>query len=469
MRKIGDHAVVLGAGIAGLVAARVLADGYQRVTVVERDRLTDSMKDRRGIPQARHVHLLVREGTRILDELFPDLIEEMVVGGLPMIQDLTELRFAPGGHPLLLSGRPEQPFICQSSRSYLEGHLRARIRALPGVEIIDNCEGIGPLTSPTRDRVTGVRILHREDGGAEQTIDTDLIVDATGRGSRTPAWLETIGYPKPDEEKLEIQLKYASRHLRLGPGALGDRKLVAMGAQPARPTGFVLAAQEGDRWILTAIGYDNHHPPIDPAGFIAFVEAIAPPDIVDAIRAAEPLDDIVAHRFPANVRRRYDRLHRFPGGLLVFGDAICSLNPSYALGMSVAMQQAKALRDSLDGGDRHLARRFFRAAAKSVDRAWMITVGGDLALPQVRGPRPFSVRIVNAYLNRVMAAAERDTVLADRFFRVAGLEDPPARMFRLDTAFRAIAGGRRHSRLPAVGALTETSALTGPEGTKIAN
>jgi 2-polyprenyl-6-methoxyphenol hydroxylase-like FAD-dependent oxidoreductase len=231
----------------------------------------------------------------------------------------------------------------------------------------------------------------------------------------------------------------------------------------------VLAAQEGDRWILTAIGYDNHHPPIDPAGFIAFVEAIAPPDIVDAIRAAEPLDDIVAHRFPANVRRRYDRLRRFPAGLLVFGDAICSLNPSYALGMSVAMQQAKALRDSLDGGDRHLARRFFRAAAKPVDRAWMITVGGDLALPQVRGPRPFSVRIVNAYLNRVMAAAERDTVLADRFFRVAGLEDPPARMFRLDTAFRAIAGGRRHSRLPAVGALTETSALTGPEGTKIAN
>jgi 2-polyprenyl-6-methoxyphenol hydroxylase-like FAD-dependent oxidoreductase len=388
----------------------------------------------------------VHEGTRILDELFPDLVEEMVVGGLPMIQDLTELRFAPGGHPLLLTGRPEQPFICQSSRSYLEGHLQARVRALPGVEIIDNCASIGPIASPSGDRVTGVRILPRADGSVEQSIDTDLVVDATGRGSRMPAWLETIGYPKPQEEKLEIQLKYASRHLRLRPGALDGRKVVAMGAQPARPTGFVLAAQEGDRWILTAIGYDNHHPPTDPTGFLAFVEAIAPPDIVAAIRAAEPLDDIVAHRFPANVRRRYDKLPRFPVGLLVFGDAICSLNPSYALGMSVAMQQAKALRDSLNDGDRHLARRFFRAASKSVDRAWMITVGGDLALPQIRGRRPVSVRIVNAYLNRVMTAAERDTVLAERFFRVAGLQDPPARMFRLDTAFRTLADGRRRSR-----------------------
>lgn len=212
------------------------------------------------------------------------------------------------------------------------------------------------------------------------------------------------------------------------------------------------------------IGYHGHHPPADPEGFLAFVQTVAPPDVLAAIRDAEPLDDIVAHRFPANLRRRYERLRRFPAGLLVFGDAICSTNPAYALGMSVAALQALALRDSLARGDRDLARRFFRAAAKPVNLAWQLTVGADLALPQVQGPRPLPFRVINAYVNRVLTAAERDPTVAEQFFRVNALQEPPGHMFRPSTALGVALGSLRRYPAAATNTTRRTpSAVNPPE------
>jgi flavin-dependent dehydrogenase len=282
-------------------------------------------------------------------------------------------------------------------------------------------------------------------GEDEQRLETDLVVDATGSTGRTVKWLATMGYEPPPEERLEVDIRYVSRHLRLRPGALGREKVVIIGAEPGRPTGTFFAAED-DHWILTLIGYKGFHPPTDPEGFLRFAEGVVPDYVYAAIRDAEPLDEPVAHRYHASVRRRYDRLQRFPAGLLVIGDALCSFNPAYGQGMSTAALQAMALRDCLAAGPRHLERRYFKAAAKRTEVAWQLAVGGDLALPEVDGPRPLPARLANAYIGRVLRAAEDDWVVAERFMKVCWLVAPPTLLFRPTTVRRVLRANRRRRR-----------------------
>ena len=435
----GDHAVVLGASMAGLLAARVLAETYPRVTVVDRDVMPAIGQHRRGVPQDRHLHVLHPRGAQVLDELFPGLLAQMTAHGAVRGDSTGTGRWQLSGHRF----RQENSGISGvlASRPFLEGHVRAALGELPGVRFVPGHDIVGLIATDDRRRVTGVRLAPHGAAAPTRTLPADLVIDATGRGSRTPRWLAELGYPTPNEDRLEIGLGYASRTYRLRPGALGTDHGVVTGATPSVPRGGVLAAIEGDRYILTLSGILGDHPPIDPAEFEAFAATLVFPDITQALQGAQPLDDPVAIRFPASVRRRYERLRRFPQQLLVTGDAVCSFNPVYGQGMTVAALEALALRSLLAGGVSQ-PRRYFRDIARLVDVAWDMAVGGDLAFPQVPGPRPAKVRLVNAYLARLQAAAASDASLATAFIRVIGMLDRPETLLRPDRVIRVLRAPR---------------------------
>ena len=302
--------------------------------------------------------------------------------------------------------------------------------ALPGVRLLDGHDARGLLTTPDRSRVTGVRLGSR-DSNNEETLAGDLVVDATGRSSRSPHWLADLGYPSPDEERLQVGIHYTTRLFRREPGDLeGCQNLVVTIPHDGR-RGGVLLAVEGDRWLVTLVGLMGERPPADLAGFVEYARTLWVGDLHQLVAAAEPLGDASPGGFPSYLRRRYDRLRRFPSRFVVTGDAVCSLNPVYAQGMSVAIGEASALGQVLDqhGLDR-VGPRLFQRTKRTVDEAWTMATGADLGYPAVEGPRPARWRLINAYFNRLLRVAHDDPVVATAFMEVNGMVAPPQHLMR---------------------------------------
>ncbi|WP_433579763.1 FAD-dependent oxidoreductase [Nocardia brasiliensis] len=434
------HAVVLGAGIAGLLTARVLSEHFAQVTIFERDGDADGAL-RRGVPQARHLHGLLDRGRTIIEQLYPGFTSEMAARGASTAEALVGTRWYVGGSRVAPASTGLTSVM--ATRPLLESVLRQRTLAAPGVRL---CEGTARGLIGDAHRVRAVSVAGAYGAQAQ---DADLVVDATGRGSRAPMWLNAIGADAPEEDRLDVDLGYASRMFRRTPGQLGDHSSVIISTGSNGRGGGAIRV-EGDRWHVTLAGMLGDHPPTDTAGFAAFAATIAAPDIHELVTGAEPLDDAVPHRFRSPVRRRFERLHRAPQGFLVLGDALCSFNPLYAQGMAVAAQQAQALRECLGAGtaSAELPGRFYAAAAGVVDVAWQLASGADLGHPGVVGPRSPRTRLTNAYVSRVQRAAQVDPVVARTFLRVANLVEPPAALLRPQLAARVLLRGRASSADP---------------------
>lgn len=437
------HAVVLGGSMAGLLGARVLLNHFARVTLVERDALPGEPAHRRGVPQSKHTHGLLAAGSRTLEGLFPGLTRELVTRGALPCDNARDIQWVFEGKALAQATSGIDGLML--SRPLLEDAVRARVLALPGVVRRDGCQVVDLVSSGSRGRVDGVVLATGE------TLAADLVVDATGRGSRAVEWLRGLGYDAPLEERVEVGLTYTTRHFRRAAADLDGELGAIVPPTPIGKRGGVMIAQEDGRWTVTLIAHFVPGAPMDLDGFRAFTATLPSPAIHDVVATAAPLGDATTAKFPASVRRRFERLTRVPEGFVVMGDAICSFNPIYGQGMSVAALEAMALDDVLRAGRTAVGRRFFAAAAPIVDTPWTTAVGNDLRMPEAVGPRSAAQRVINAYIARLHRAAHADTALAIAFARVGNLLAPPDTLLAPRIAWRVARGWwRSGQRQPAV-------------------
>jgi 2-polyprenyl-6-methoxyphenol hydroxylase-like FAD-dependent oxidoreductase len=431
MNGLGQHAVVIGGSMAGLMTARALADFFDQVTVLERDQIEDRPANHKSIPQGNHLHALMLGGQQILAALYPDFTNKLQRLGALRLRAGKDLAFVlPDGKAYSLTGSIKEPrdlgldFYCQS-RGLLEYCVRQCTLTAANVEFRGGCAVQGLIWE--KDRVQGVRFT---DEGDANSLFADLIVDAGGRGSRAPRWLTEHGFQVPAETTIGVDFAYSSTKFRI-PDYHGEPERVLFFGSPGQLLkGAGLEEIENETWLLSLYGRFGDYPPVDEAGFLAFVRSLPTPRLYEIIKGAERLADIVRYRFPTSVQRHYERLPAFPEGFLVLGDAISSFNPVYGQGMSSAALQVKALQDELtqrtDGsqGLEGVARDFFAKAAELIATPWALAAATDFVFPKTTGQRPPKLEEDSRYFAALDTLAAEDSEVQRLLSEVIQLAKP---------------------------------------------
>ncbi|MEU9735162.1 FAD-dependent monooxygenase [Streptomyces sp. NPDC048002] len=433
----------MGGGLAGMLAAHVLAGFADRVTVVERDRLPKDEEPRPGVPQGRHPHVLLQGGQKALEALLPGFTEELAAAGAPRVGMPSDLVLWQNGR--WFRRLPATTHIFTGSRAQLEGLVRRRVLADPAIETVEGTDVVGLLGDARRVRGVLLRDRSAEGRGKERELEADLVVDASGGGTKAPQWLTGIGAPPPHEETIDTGLAYASRVYRGPAGVLGtDTAGYYVYPNPDQVhAGGALPLEDGSHLVIVS-GLRGDEPPTAEAEFEQYLKRLPHPLLHRWLQEAEPLSAPFGFRRTGNVRRRYDLPGAAPAGFLATGDALCTFNPIYGQGMAVAAMNALALRDSLTDRRRvPSTRRVQRALLTASRQAWDISAGADRAMPGATGNAvagALADRAAGWYLGRVQERAPGDPVVGRAFRAVLTLSEPVGALFAAPVA-RAVLFG----------------------------
>lgn len=445
-KRVGHRAVVVGGSMAGLTAARVLADVFEEVVVLERDDLPTEPVARPGAPQTSHPHALLEAGRSTLEDLFPGFGEEILAAGGLLIDGGSDMAYYDQGG--FVADTEARLPTYTASRALFEHVVRKRVGGIENVRIQDNSHLTGYRADDNETAVTGIEF--RDENGDERTLEAALTVDATGRTSRTPKWLANHGYEAPPVDEVQVDVTYSTIQVER---PTEDRRVFFVPPSPPRTRGGAFIPVEGDRWEVIVQGIHGDDTPTDPDAFTRFVESLPVSELGRLVNQQSWVtDEIEQYPYPGSRRHRYESLDRFPDGLVVTGDAIASFNPIYGQGMSVAALEAVVLHHALTGGGVDgVAGRFFDRTADVVDEVWQMAVGADFAFPQTTGPKPTGTDLSNWYLDRLLQQAHADPSLSEAFLRVLRLEQPAASLLKPAILWRVLRPTATGTRLSALG------------------
>ena len=417
------HAVVVGAGVSGLLAAATLSKRFHRVTVLERDPPVDPAEPRKGTPQAAHIHLLLIRGAEAVEGILPGVFDEIEASGGLKADSTRDLAFFHYGEwqPRGLADLPAR----LQTRPFLEWHLARRVSLLPNVTFLNQHEAHELLC--TESRVLGLHVRSLQSTNSFP-LEADLVVDAAGRGSPIPRWLASRGFPAPRTSEVDLRITYASRLYRAPASAQAEdwRAMLVYPQAPDEFRGGALYFQEGNRWIVTMASYRGEAPPTDGQSFIDFAKTLPSKEIHRLIIDAEPVSEVATYRYRGAKRRHYEDLPTRPKGIVFVGDSVCSFNPVFGQGMTAAALQAEALGKHLDRyGLSDVEAPFSLAVAQICDTPWLLSTTMDFRYPHAGGHRPVWLPVLDRYLKKFFSVTARDYGSLLDFMRVLHMISPP--------------------------------------------
>lgn len=435
------HAAVIGGSIAGLWAARVLSDHFEQVTVIDRDHFPATPEARRGVPQGRQVHVLLVRGQQILDQLFPGITAELKADGVSMIR-WTEETYTYGTNGKWGLPTPFGYETMACSRNLMEWHIRRRLAQNPKIRFVEGRQVVGLLTNADQTQVTGVRMsatgAERASVG-EETLDADLVVDASGRESRAPEWLTALGYTAPEEMVIDSHVGYATRFYQPDEDFHAPWKLMLIQARSGNTSrsGMIYPIEHG-QWTALMVGV-NVELPADDEAYLEFARSLPQPQIYDALKHAEPLTPIFRYQRTANQIRHYAALERMPESFILVGDAVCAFNPVFGQGMSVSAMEALLLDKELRRGeDMGFARRFQKKVGKLIAPPWQLATSEDARNLKPGETVSIGTRLLKFYMDHLLGLISDDPHVGKAFLDVMHLMKHPVSLFTPSVAVKVL-------------------------------